>query len=183
MAYRNGNYAAFYVREPFSAGNLGAYAAHDFCYYQTLKAWKGQDLRFPYIDSHEKTYNVRDGSSWERTLKPRLHERLRNSKNIILFLSSNTKASRALSEEVAYGIGVLGLPVIVVYPELETVDSAGSISRAAKSLWNLIPEFKRLMDDVPTLHVPMKKEALQRALSDRCFMVGTKTTPGRYLLK
>ena len=26
MAYRNGNYSAFYVNEPFSEGNLGAHA-------------------------------------------------------------------------------------------------------------------------------------------------------------
>ena len=40
MAYRNGNYAAFYVREPFPGGNLGAWAAPDFRYYQMLRAWK-----------------------------------------------------------------------------------------------------------------------------------------------
>lgn len=183
MAYRNGNYAAFYVKEPFNAGNLGAYAAHDFCYYQMLKTWKGQDWHFPFIDSHEKTYNVRDSSSWGYTLKPRLHERLRNSKNIILFLSSSTKASRALTEEIRYGIGDQGLPVIVVYPESDPIDWTGSLSYRAKSLWDSIPIFKQLMGNVPTLHIPMKKEVLQRALSDQDFMVGTKTKPGRYILK
>ena len=100
MNYRNGNYAAFYVAEPFNENNLGAYSAPDFVYYQTLRAWKGADSSFPFIDSHEKTYNVRDGSSWEYTLKPRLHKRLLNSKNIVLFLSSHTKASKALTEEI-----------------------------------------------------------------------------------
>ena len=28
MAYRNGNYSAFYVNEPFSEGNLGAHATN-----------------------------------------------------------------------------------------------------------------------------------------------------------
>lgn len=85
MTYRNGNYAAFYVAEPFSTSTLGAHATKDFCYYNTLKMWKGKDDKFPFIDSHDKTYSVRDGSDWESTLKPRLRERLRNSKNIILF--------------------------------------------------------------------------------------------------
>jgi len=45
---------------------------------------------------------------------------LRNSKNIILFLSSKTKNSRALREEIDYGVNVLKLPIIVVYPEFTT---------------------------------------------------------------
>ena len=35
-------------------------------------------------DSHDKTYNVRDGSDWEKTLKPRLRERLNCSSNFNL---------------------------------------------------------------------------------------------------
>ena len=121
MAYRNGNYAAFYVAEPFNASALGAHATKDFCYYNMLRAWKGKDSSFPFNDSHDKTYNVRDNSNWELTLKPRLRERLRSSKNIVLFLSSNTVSSRALREEIDYGINDQGLPVIVIYPALEWV--------------------------------------------------------------
>jgi hypothetical protein len=115
MAYRNGNYAAFYVAEPFNASALGAHATKDFCYYNMLRAWKGKDTSFPFNDSHDKTYNVRDNSAWETTLKPRLRERIRNSKNVVLFLSSNTVSSRALREEIDYGINDQGLPVIVIY--------------------------------------------------------------------
>jgi len=78
MAYRNGNYAAFYVAEPFNASALGAHATKDFCYYNMLRAWKGKEASFPFNDSHDKTYNVRDNSDWETTLKPRLRERIRN---------------------------------------------------------------------------------------------------------
>ena len=120
MAYRNGNYAAFYVAEPFNASALGAHATKDFCYYNMLRAWKGKDSSFPFNDSHDKTYNVRDNSDWELTLKPRLRERLRSSKNIVLFLSSNTVSSRALREEIDYGINDQGLPVIVIYPEYDS---------------------------------------------------------------
>ncbi|EWC39946.1 TIR domain-containing protein, partial [Stutzerimonas stutzeri] len=100
MAYRNGNYTAFYVAEPFHPSSLGANATKDFQYYNTLRMWKGADATFPFVDSHDKTYSVRDGSDWEYTLKPRLRERLRNSKNIILILSSITTNSRALREEI-----------------------------------------------------------------------------------
>src|SRR5690242_3579759 len=110
MATRNGNYCAFYVAEPFNPSTLGAHASRDFCFYNLLRSWKGSDAAFPFIDSHDKTYNVRDDSSWELTLKPRLHERLRLSKNVVLFLSASTINSRALREEIDYGINNQGLP-------------------------------------------------------------------------
>ena len=119
MAHRINNYSAFYVSEPFSETNLGAYSAKDFVYYNMLRAWKGKDCSFPFLDAHDTTYNVRDNSDWELTLKPRLHQRLRNSKNIILFLSENTRNSSALREESDYGINVLGLPGIVVYADFK----------------------------------------------------------------
>ena len=100
----SGNYCAFYVAEPFHEGALGAHATKDFVYYNTLRMWKGADSGFPFTNSHDTTYNVRDGSNWEQTLMPRLRQRLRNSKNIILFLSDRTINSRALREEIDYGI-------------------------------------------------------------------------------
>ena len=110
MANRKANYTAFYVAEPFNESNLSANATADFCYYNTLRAWKRNDSTFPFVDAHAKNYSVRDGSDWEKTLKPRLHERLNASKNIILFMSSVTVNSRALREEVTYGIQICGLP-------------------------------------------------------------------------
>src|SRR5690606_9016412 len=116
------NYSAFYVSEPFSESSLGAHATRDFCHYNMLKAWKGLDSSFPFNNAHDTTYNVRDNSDWEFTLKPRLRQRLRNSKNIILFLSNDTISSRALREEIDYGVNSLELPVIVIYPDLKTKD-------------------------------------------------------------
>lgn len=177
MTYRNGNYSAFYVDEPFNESNLGANQKKDFLSYNLLRAWKGQDSSFPFLDSHDKTYNVRDGSDWESTLKPRLHERLSNSKNIILFLSSITKSSRALREEIDYGINTSGLPVIVIYPEYsEKSDIANEkcIKSEIESLWDKLPIFRNSMKSVPTLHVPMKKALIKSALKDTGFMVNTK---------
>ena len=177
MSARNGNYSAFYVAEPFNASALGAHASKDFCYYNLLRSWKGTDATFPFVDSHATTYNVRDGSSWELTLKPRLRARLRASKNVILFLSSTTINSNALREEVDYGINDQGLPVIVVYPEYATKESLlinGSLKQEIKNLWGKIPKFRDSMNKVPTLHVPMNKALIKTSLNDAGFMLATK---------
>ncbi len=182
MAYRTANYTAFYVAEPFSESNFGAYATPDFLYYNQLRAWKGQDSSFPFIDAHGKTYNVRDNSSWE-TLRSRLHKRLDLSKNIILFLSSITKNSRALKEEIDYGINVKGLPVIVIYPDFneksDICDSNG-MRKQVLDLWDKLPVFRNSMNSVATLHVPYKKDLIKSALSDPDFKVQSMTRVGVY---
>lgn len=172
---RTGNYSAFYVKEPFKETNLGANAAHDFCYYNTLKMWKGKDSNFPFNDSHNKNYNVRDNSSWA-TLCSRLRERLRGSKNIILFLSSTTFESKALKEELEYGMYILGLPVIVIYPdynEKSDIVKNGEISSNIKKLWDKVPTFKKHMKDVATLHIPMNHSLIVSALKDPDVMINT----------
>ena len=185
MAYRNGDYCAFYVAEPFSESNLGAHAQRDIVYYNLLRAWKERDPSFPFVNSHEKTYSVRDSSDWETTLKPRIRERLRNSKNIILFLSSHTLSSRALREEVEYGINDQGLPVIIIYPDCkEKSDIIECESKKfrpeIKTLWDNLPKFRDSMHLVPTLHIPMKKDLVKTALEDPNFAVGTTAKASKY---
>ncbi len=166
MSYRNSNYTAFYVDESQPKNNLDTCFAKDFCYYQLLKLWKIKDGDFPFIDAHGKTYNVRDGSDWKSTLKPRLHERLRISKNIILILSSATKQSKALCEEITYGIDVCGLPVIVVYPGFNFVGYENLLSSKVIDLWNNLPCFRSRINEIPTAHVPFKKGHIEAALKD-----------------
>lgn len=183
MASRNGNYTAFYVAEPFSTSSLGAYASKDFCYYSMLRAWKGADAAFPFNDSHNTTYNVRDGSDWESTLKPRLRERIRNSKNIVFFLSSNTANSKAVREEIDYGINDQGLPVIVIYPEYDSKESLlrnGALKQEVKALWDKLPVFKDSMNKVPSLHVPLNKGLIETALRNAEFMIASKKAPNVY---
>ena len=184
MAYRNGNYSAFYVAEPFSENNLRAASTPDFVYYNMLRMWKGSDSDFPFIDSHDKNYNVRDESDWEATLKPRLRERLCNSKNIILFLSSITKNSKALREEIDYGINVQGLPVIVIYPgfseKSDIVDSSGNHKKQITDLWDNLPMFRDSKSSVAVLHVPCNKTLITLALKNSDFMINTMTKVGDY---
>lgn len=188
MTYRNGNYSAFYVAEPFSEKNLGANATRDFVSYNLLRAWKGSDPMFPFNDSHNKNYNVRDRSDWENTLKPRIRERISKSKNIVLFLSSITKSSKALREEIDYGLNTKELPVIVVYPECcEKSDiincSSCTIKQSIKNIWDKLPIFRNLMSLVPTMHIPYKKDLIRKALEDEDFMVNSKTNAGIYFYK
>lgn len=185
MAIRNGNYTAFYVSEPFSESRLGAHASRDFVYYNMLRAWKGNDSTFPFIDSHDKTYSVRDTSDWELTLKPRIRERIRCSKNIILFLSSVTVNSRAIREEIDYGINDQGLPVIVVYPEFEEKSDiilcqSNSIRKQISDLWDKLPIFRDSKHKVPIMHIPNKKSLIASALKDADFMIDSKCNSGNY---
>ncbi|CZW46697.1 TIR domain-containing protein [Enterobacter cloacae] len=176
MSQQKGNYCAFYVSEPFNQSSLGAHATKDFVYYNLLRSWKGADASFPFIDSHSSTYSVRDGSDWEKTLKPRLHQRLKNSKNIILFLSSSTINSRAIREEVDYAINVLSLPVIVIYPEFENKEDIHNVNGFTKkitNLWDLLPMFRDSKHKVPVMHIPLKKELVQSALKDKDFFLGS----------
>lgn len=148
-----------------------------------LKSWKGNDSSFPFNNSHDKTYSVRDDSDWELTLKPRLRERLRISKNIVLFLSVRTVNSRALREEIDYGINTLRLPIIVIYPDYATKESLlfnGSLKQEIKNLWDKLPAFRDSMTEVPTLHVPMNKEVIFMALKNSGFMLSTKKEAGQY---
>ncbi|MCB2403574.1 toll/interleukin-1 receptor domain-containing protein [Rhizobium ruizarguesonis] len=183
---RTATYCAFYVAEPFNASALGAHATKDFCYYNLLRSWKGSDTTFPFSDAHATTYSVRDGSDWESTLKPRLRERIRSSRNMVLFLSTSTVNSRAVREEVDYGMNDQGLPVIVVYPEYDTKEGLlnnGALKSSVKALWNNLPIFRDSINKVPTLHVPIKKELVRSALADNDFMLGTKTSAQIYLYK
>lgn len=185
MANRTGNYTAFYVSEPFNESNLRAFATKDFVTYNQLKAWKGLDSSFPFVDSHDKNYNVRDSSDWETTLKPRLHDRLNKSKNIILILSSITVSSRALREEVDWGINTNGLPVIVIYPEYKEKSDICDceqemIKQNISSLWDKLPIFRDSMSNVPTIHIPNNKALIEKTLNDPDFNVATKLSNGLF---
>ncbi len=182
------NYTAFYVSEPFSESSLGANATKDFCYYNMLKAWKGSESSFPFNNAHDTTYNVRDSSDWETTLKPRLRERLKNSKNIILFLSNETENSRALREEIDYGINTLGLPIIVIYPNLKTKEDLlnngnSSLNNTVKNLWNKLPIFRDSKEKVPVLHIPLNKEIIRTALENASFRLGSGKESNDYFYK
>jgi len=182
------NYCAFYVSEPFSESSLGAHATKDFCYYNMLKAWKGSDNSFPFNNAHDTTYNVRDNSDWESTLKPRLRERLRTSKNIVMFLGVATLNSKALREEIDYGINSLGLPIIVIYPDLKSSNDLLTLDKTrlnstVTALWDKVPIFRDSKSKVPVLHVPLNKENIRNALNNSDFRLGSGKPSSDYYYK
>ena len=108
------------------------------------------------------------------------------SKNIVLFLSSNTKNSMALQEEIDYGINTKRLPVIVIYPEFKEKSDiwySTGMRKQVTDLWNKLPKFRDNMDKVATLHVPYKKSLITSALKDADFKVQTMTKAGAYHYK
>lgn len=107
------------------------------------------------------------------------------SKNIILILSSITKNSRALREEIDFGVNTNGLPVIVIYPEYgekdDLLDYDGkNLNTKIKSLWNNLPVFRDSMYKVPTIHIPNNKTFIEKALNDPDFNVSTIGKQGVY---
>ena len=83
--------------------------------------------------------------------------------------------SRALCEEITYGIDECGLPVIVVYPELPFVGCGNQLSQSALARWDNLECLKSRIGDVPTAHIPFKKEYITNTLNDSRFSVHTKS--------
>ena len=115
-----------------------------------------------------------------------MHERLNVSKNIVLILSSNTKNSLALQEEIDYGINKEGLPVIVIYPDFKEKSDiwcSTGIRKQITDLWDKLPKFRDNMKKVATLHVPYKKSLIVSALKNNDFKVQTMVKAGVYHYK
>lgn len=155
MAYRNGTYVAF------DGGGDTDITSGDIKYFNLLKAWnKSDDIEFTFSDSHQKTYQVSDESKLS-TLRARLLERIKNSKNFILILSEDTKEkNRNLNWEIekAYEYE---LPFIVVYPGYKKVLKPAT----HREVWT--SKLVSLIDGnkVKCVHVSFKKEPIFDALS------------------
>ena len=165
---KTGTYVAFYVDETTKVNN-NIQTAKDLCNYRTIEMWKATTDDFHFINSHDKTYEVRDDSEYE-TLLRRLKERLNLSKNMVLLLSSHTKQSRALKDEIECASD-LGLPIIVVYIDIDDNDeirSNGSLTSKVKMYWNKVPSLKSKIEngEITTLHIPFLKSYVQLALGD-----------------
>lgn len=156
MAYRNGTYVAFH------AAGTSDPTASDMKYFNLLKAWHvREESEFFFSDSHAKTHAVRDSSS-RTTLRNRLAERLRNSKNMILILGSTTRFDTDwVPFEIEYAIDTCEIPIIAAYPEYSRISDPDALG----SLW---PRSLTLRIDNATahvIHVPFKQKPLADAVS------------------
>lgn len=85
MAYRNGTYVDFHANGTNIPGKS------DMTYYNLMRAWSARpDDDFTLVNSHEKAAAVRDTSA-AATLRRSLHERLANSKNMVLIIGETTR--------------------------------------------------------------------------------------------
>jgi len=163
MSYRNGTYVAF------NGCNTTDPTQSDIRYYRILEAWhENPKMEFAFINSHEKTYAVKD-SSTEETLKRRLKDRLEDSKNLLLICTENTSDNRGmLPWEIDQAINVYKLPIIVAYAD--TILSPDTLiikdSGAYKGYW---PEIlTKLYDEgkVNLREIHFKKEEIEVACKE-----------------
>lgn len=104
----------------------------------------------------------------------------------MLFLSDITKNSKALREEIDFGINSKGLPVIVIYPDFKEksdICCSTGIRKQVKDLWDKLPMFRDSMSKVATLHIPYKKALIVSALKDDDFKVQTMSKAKAYYYK
>lgn len=156
MAYRNGTYVAF------NGNGEKNPAKSDFRYYNLLKAWKNsENIEFTFSDSHEKTYSVKD-DSLKQTLRTRLKERMKNSKNMLLILSDDTNWDRGeLNYEIELAVDKFDIPIIAVYPDfLYILDPSALRKYWPKSLQERIDN-----ETAKCIHIPFKEELIFSAIS------------------
>ena len=155
MAYRNGTYVAFHADGTNQPGKS------DIDYYNLLKAWSARpDDHFTMINSHEKTAAVRDTSK-KLTLRARLLERLRNSKNMVLVIGETTKNDTDwVPFEIEQAVDRYKIPIIAAYTDYDVILDPAKLS----SLWP-----KALADRInnktaAVIHIPFKKSPLRDAI-------------------
>ncbi|WP_129432235.1 TIR domain-containing protein [Roseovarius sp. A46] len=155
MAYRNGNYIAF-----DGLGELDP-TKSDFKYYSTIQAWaSGKGLDFKYVNSHDKTYAVRN-SSLRPTLETRIRERLAASKNVVVILSDRTRRSGSmLSYEIEKAVDRYELPLICAYTNYFKVTAPEELSHR----WPEALEQRINNGTAKAIHIPFKKNALLDAI-------------------
>lgn len=156
MTYRNGTYIAFHANGTNIPGQS------DIKYYQLMCAWSANpDDDFTLINSHEKASAVSDKSQ-DATLRRSLHERLANSKNMVLILGSTTKNDTDwVPFEIENAVDKYAIPIIAAY-----VDYDKPI-RKPKEFSAYWPESLKLRIEAGTanvIHVPFKKTVLLAAM-------------------
>lgn len=155
MAYRNGTYVAFHAEGKTDP------TASDIRYYNLLKAWNVRDDgEFYFTDSHEKTGAIQDRSK-RATVERSLKERLRNSKNMVLILSGNTKKDRDwVPMEIAYAIDECQIPIIASYPGYQYIDRPDLLN----SVWPDALAVRIANQTAHVIHVPFSREPLHDAV-------------------
>jgi hypothetical protein len=156
MSYRRtGTYVAFYAdgkREPTES---------DIKYYRLLQAWKVRDDGdFTFVDSHEKTAALRDGSM-HTTVMCRLKERMLRSRNMILIIGRTTRFDTDwVPFEIQYAGDECSLPIIAAYPGFTFITRPAILSR----LWPAALARRIADGSAHVIHIPFRKQPLRDAV-------------------
>ncbi|MDA3950338.1 MAG: TIR domain-containing protein [Spirochaeta sp.] len=155
MAYRNGTYIAFHADGTNQPGKS------DIDYYNLMKAWSAKtDDDFSMINSHEKTSAVRD-SSMRATLRARLLERLKNSKNMVLIIGKTTKNDTDwVPFEISQAIDTCKIPIIAAYTDYTSILAPADL----RPLWPLALAQRIDNQTAHVIHIPFKKAPLMDAM-------------------
>jgi hypothetical protein len=157
MAYRNGTYVAFH------AAGTNLPGKSDIDYYNLMKAWTAKtDDDFTMINSHDKASSVRD-SSLRTTLRNSLHERLRNSRHMVLIIGETTRQDTDwVPFEIEKAVDTYGLPIIAAYT---VFDKPIRKPDALSAYWPNALAVRINNGTANVIHIPFKKEALKDAIS------------------
>lgn len=176
MTYRNGTYVAF------DGNGTTNPTKGDMKYYGLLQSWnKNNKYEFHFSDSHKKTYQVKDSSN-EETLKQRLLERMRNSKNMLVIISEDTNWDRGmLNYEIEKAIDYYKLPIIVTYTGYRKILDPGALSdKWPKALKQRIEN-----KTAKCIHIPFNEKCIASAINQ--FSINNKedelTSPLHYYSK
>lgn len=163
MGNRTGTYVAFDAR------GIEDPARSDMRYYDLMRAWDQHDgIEFSFVNSHDKTYAVRDSSS-DDTLRTRIRERLSLSKNMVIIVSSATRDFGSfLSYEIEQAVDEFNLPLIVVYPGYRYIQNVAELC----CLWPPALAQRIASGVAKAIHVPFNRMAIQDAI--RQFSVNAK---------
>jgi hypothetical protein len=156
MAYRNGTYVAFH------AGGTPNQSASDIKYYRALQMWSANSsIEFDFVNSHDKTAAVRD-TSLHSTLRSRLLERLRNSKNFVLIITEATRLDNDwVPFEIAAAIDTYDLPVIAAYPGLDAVLNPLEL----RPLWPEALKVRIDAEEASVIHIPFRQQPILDSIS------------------
>lgn len=170
MAYRNGTYVAFH------AGGTTDPTASDIKYYNMMKMWNANNaIDFDFTNSHDKTSAVRD-SSKRTTLERRIKERLNNSKNLVLILTSITKNDTDwVPFEIRYAVDDCDLPIIATYPDYRAILHPNLLS----DYWPQALASRIGNANANVIHIPFAKEPLLSAIGQ--FSVHAGKLNGAYI--
>ncbi len=161
MAYRNGTYIAFHAEGTNQPGKS------DIDYYNLMKAWSAKsDDDFSMINSHEKTSAVRDKSK-RATLRARLLERLKVSKNMVLIIGKTTKNDTDwVPFEIEKAIDTYKIPIIAAYTNYCPVLEPEKL----RLLWPKSLATRIDNKSAAVIHIPFKKKPLLDAIGQFSYL-------------